>query len=239
MAQFKDISAQKKAQDLVEQNLQRQSFLESRIAELAENLSAMAVSVESVAVQSSSASESSEVMLVESQRGVQIVKETNVSIEEVARTIDVTAASLFELGKRSESIGLIVSVIRDVADQTNLLALNAAIEAARAGDMGRGFAVVADEVRKLAERTTKSTSEIYAMVQDIQTEVKRSVDAIHQGQAAVHTSVDDCKQAVASLEQILKEVHSMNDYITQIASAAEQQAAASQDISSKVSDLSH
>ncbi|WP_308443236.1 methyl-accepting chemotaxis protein [Deefgea piscis] len=239
MAQFKNISAERKAQEFVEHNRQRQLFLEERIAELADNLGAMAVSVESVAVQSSSASQSSEVMLNESKRGVDIVKDTNVSIEEVARTIDLTAASLLELGQRSESIGMIVAVIRDVADQTNLLALNAAIEAARAGEQGRGFAVVADEVRKLAERTTKSTSEIYSMVKDIQHEVKRSVEAIHLGQAAVHTSVDDCKQAVEALERILNEVHRMNDYITQIASAAEEQAAASQDISSKVNDLSN
>ena len=239
MPQFKNISSERKAQELVEHNRQRQLFLEERIAELADNLGAMAVSVESVAVQSSSASQSSEVMLNESKRGVDIVKDTNMSIEEVARTIDLTAASLLELGQRSESIGMIVAVIRDVADQTNLLALNAAIEAARAGEQGRGFAVVADEVRKLAERTTKSTSEIYSMVKDIQHEVKRSVEAIHLGQAAVHTSVDDCKQAVEALERILNEVHRMNDYITQIASAAEEQAEASQDISSKVNDLSN
>ncbi|WP_246938642.1 methyl-accepting chemotaxis protein [Bacillus pinisoli] len=71
--------------------------------------------------------------------------------------------------------------VSSIAGQTNLLALNAAIEAARAGEAGKGFAVVADEVRKLAEESTRATSEIFSMVDQIQTGLTDIIQAVNQG----------------------------------------------------------
>ena len=141
------------------------------------------------------------------------------------------AAKIENLARQTNDIGSIVSTIDDIAAQTNLLALNAAIEAARAGEAGRGFAVVADEVRALASRTSSSTQEISRMVKSIQEEAATATSSINDSVANMDIVASDAEQIMTILSDINEHVSAVNTQITQIATAAEEQTAATGEIS--------
>ncbi|MGJ4907017.1 methyl-accepting chemotaxis protein [Bradyrhizobium sp. HKCCYLS2033] len=124
-----------------------------------------------------------------------------------------TNEQVSELSKSAARIGDVVELINTIAGQTNLLALNATIEAARAGEAGRGFAVVASEVKALAEQTAKATGEIGQQISGIQSATQQSVGAIR-----------DISITIEKLQEIS----------STIASAVEQQGAATQEISRNV-----
>jgi methyl-accepting chemotaxis protein len=166
--------------------------------------------------------------------GGSVVGETIEGMKKIADVVSKSAATVEELGKSSDQIGEIISVIDDIADQTNLLALNAAIEAARAGEQGRGFAVVADEVRKLAERTTKATKEIASMIKKIQIETKGAVVSMGEGTKNVEDGLKLADRAGASLKEIERISVKVTEMVLQIAAASDQQSSASEQISKNV-----
>jgi len=172
------------------------------------------------------------------QEGGSVVYETIKGMNRISDVVKKSADTVQQLGKSSEQIGEIVQVIDDIADQTNLLALNAAIEAARAGEQGRGFAVVADEVRKLAERTTKATKEIAAMIKQIQKDTDGAVISMEEGTKEVEIGKQLADKAGESLKQIISGAANVVDIITQVAAASEEQSSASEQISKNIEAIS-
>jgi methyl-accepting chemotaxis protein len=170
-------------------------------------------------------------------RGVEVANEAAAGILKVSETFSQSAKLIDSLGQRSQQIGHIVNVIKEIADQTNLLALNAAIEAARAGEQGRGFAVVADEVRKLAERTSTATTEISDMIQAIQLETRDTVDNMERGGRQVESSVERAKRAGEALASINDSVQQVSRMIQQIALSTKSESEASQEITARVEDI--
>ena len=171
-------------------------------------------------------------------RGAEIVTGAGGRMQSLVLEVERTATVVGTLESDSEQIGSIVNMIREITDQTNLLALNAAIEAARAGEHGRGFAVVADEVRTLAGRTRKSTADIQAMVERLQSGSRDAVKVMEAGRTQAREAMDQVQQAVTAFGTITGAIREITDINAQIASAAEEQSAVAEEINRNINNIS-
>ena len=200
-----------------------------------EATSAMAASVQEMAVSVAHVSDSSAVAqgiaqgsLEKSKDGAETIERTVTQMVVMAEEVNLTSQAMKELGRRSIEIGGITGTIKKIAELTNLLALNAAIEAARAGEHGLGFAVVADEVRKLAERTARATREIEAVIGAVQNETKSAVDDMHQMASRVVANAGEARHAGESIVQIRNESKHVVEVSSEIATALKEQSSATE-----------
>jgi methyl-accepting chemotaxis protein len=121
------------------------------------------------------------------------------------------------LGHAAQEVGKVTSVINEISEQTNLLALNATIEAARAGEAGKGFAVVANEIKDLARQTADATQDIRRIIEEIQSSTGATV---------------------GDIREVTKVIEEVNELVTTVAVAIDEQSTNTQEISSSVAQAS-
>ncbi len=136
-----------------------------------------------------------------------------------AQAANVAVNGLIDAARRIHDV---TQSIHSIAKQTNLLALNATIEAARAGAAGKGFAVVAAEVKSLASQTARATTEITAMIEEIESSSTQTVDAI----AGIVSIIGDVEAIAASIARSIGQqqtaTEEINENVHQLAQASEE-----------------
>ncbi len=208
-----------------------------RTEETATSMEEMNATVLEVAKNSASAASAAEDARAQAQKGTEIMAQSALAIKRVNDQANQLKTQMTALGKQADDITRILDVISDIADQTNLLALNAAIEAARAGEAGRGFAVVADEVRKLAEKTMNATKEVGQVIGAIQTGARDNIKSVDVAGQAIDEATGLANQSGEALRYIVELVTLTSDQVRSIATAAEEQSAASEEINRAVDDI--
>ena len=205
-----------------------------RLSEAATAMNEMNATVQEVARNASAASAASADTKDKATAGAQVVERSLRRIESVHQVSLELKDDMTQLNEHARSIDQIMGVISDIADQTNLLALNAAIEAARAGEAGRGFAVVADEVRKLAEKTMASTNDVGNAIKAIQESTAKSTASVDNAVAQIEEATDLANESGRALEEIVTTAETTADQVNAIATASEEQSAASEEINHSI-----
>ena len=205
--------------------------LDAAASALESDAGSMAAAAGETSRQSTAVAAASEQASVNVQTVASAAEQLSASIAEISRQIARSATSttravtdaeqanaqIRSLAEAAQRIGDVVNLINDIAGQTDLLALNATIEAARAGEAGKGFAVVASEVKSLSNQTAKATDEIRAKIGEMQVATTQSVQA---------------------MQTVGRTIAEISEVSTAIASAVEQQGAATNEIARNVQHAS-
>ncbi|WP_026495323.1 MULTISPECIES: methyl-accepting chemotaxis protein [unclassified Butyrivibrio] len=214
------------------------------VGDIAENATTLA----NVVADTKDNSEKADVAMKEtvkiSQKGREDMEKLSHAMEGIQSANNQLVDSINEVGKASEEITNIVSMIAEIAEETNLLSLNASIEAARAGEAGKGFAVVATQIGKLAQTSSESATNISNLIGDVHRlideavgQANASAESIEKNSELINVAVDTFDQIYSNIqasneciEEMIRNVEKVNDVSTNVAAISEEQAASADEI---------
>lgn len=177
---------------------------------------------------------------------------------DMTEQINDIAKKIVETSDTVEQMSGIVNSIENIANQTNLLALNASIEAARAGEAGKGFAVVADSIKGLSEDTSSELANIKAIINDLvdkfglctenigyvvesnasnMEDTKEVMDAFDVLDKGITETSDIVLRINSIIKRSVEQITSISNQIVDIQRGAESSAAASEEVTDSVEEL--
>ncbi|MEN8214796.1 MAG: methyl-accepting chemotaxis protein [Pseudomonadota bacterium] len=207
--------------------------VDSTMAELA----AAAEAMNKIAEVAHSCNEIAEQAIRSTDTALKTVTGTVDGIGNIRETIHETEKRIKRLGERAQEISGIVDMINNIAERTHVLALNASMQAAAAGDAGRGFSVVADEVQRLAESSRQATSQISALVKNIQVETNETIATMDRTIGQVVEGSQLAERGGEQMKDTQNTTSNLVQVVGQIAVASRQQAQISNDLRERASTI--
>jgi len=193
-----------------------------RVAEDSKQLSAASASeaaaVADVITSIGSISEKADSTAQISAKVLGVTNEANTNAQRGAAMMRELSDAIENIRDKSDAISAVIKTIDSIAFQTNILALNASIEAARAGEAGRGFSVVAQEVGSLASMSADAVKQTAVLINDTITAVKQGTEIAERAERAISTIADDVNEVAGYMDSIVTAANEQNAAVEQITS---------------------
>jgi methyl-accepting chemotaxis protein len=174
-----------------------------------------------------------------SEAGKKSTQDATAGMNRIRENMESIAETMVRLSEQSQAVSDIIATVDDLAQQSNLLAVNAAIEATKAGEHGRGFAVVAQEVRTLAEQSREATTQVRAILNDIQKATAAAVMATEQGNKSVEAGARQSAEAGESIQTLANSVAEAAQAAAQIATSSQQQVVGVNQVVTAMENIKH
>ncbi len=217
------------------------SIVTEMISSASDVLNQKAEDLSHISIQQAAAAEqvlsSVEEMAANIEKNNENAKETEKISLMAAKNVKILGEAANDSTKSVEEISKKITVIDDIVFQTRLLSLNASIIAAKAGENGQGFNVIAYEVQKLAGKSKLEADEIEKLS-------KITVQKTNNAGQMVEEIIQDITKTSGLVQQITYAgeeqntgAKQINSFIRQLNTDAQQNAAASLDLSNQASEL--